>query len=258
MTATEPQRQLRLKCLACEALARITYLCAAQSPHLVDLTMYEIGLHNRPGELKAKLQAAIDETDPTKYDAVVMVYGLCGQATLGLQARHVPLVIPKAHDCITLFLGDRARYRQAFEQEPGTYWYTSDYIERKASSGVSLGTGLEVDLAAVYDEYVEKYGKENADYLMEVMGAWRQHYKRAVYIDNGISAGEAVEAQARGQATQRGWMYERMAGDLVLIRRLMAGDWADDFLVVSPGQESIMTYDDEVIGCRLLEDIKTK
>jgi hypothetical protein len=95
MTATEPQRQLRLKCLACEALARITYLCAAQSPHLVDLTMYEIGLHNRPGELKAKLQAAIDETDPTKYDAVVMVYGLCGQATLGLQARHVPLVIPK-------------------------------------------------------------------------------------------------------------------------------------------------------------------
>ncbi|MBI3959198.1 MAG: DUF1638 domain-containing protein, partial [Chloroflexi bacterium] len=186
MTFTDSQRPLRLKCLGCEALARIAYLCAAQSPHLVDLTLYEIGLHNRPGELRATLQAAIDSASPDKYDAVVLIYGLCGQATLGLQARHTPLVIPKAHDCITLFLGDRARYKQTFEEEPGTYWYTNDYMERKANSGVSLGTGLEIDLAAVYDEYVEKYGKDNADYLMEVMGTWRQHYKRAVYIDNGI------------------------------------------------------------------------
>ncbi len=258
MMSTEPQRPLRLKCLGCEALARIAYLCAAHSPHLVDLTLYEIGLHNRPGELRATLQAAIESANPEKYDAVVLIYGLCGQATLGLQARHVPLVIPKAHDCITLFLGDRARYKQTFEEEPGTYWYTNDYMERKSNSGVSLGTGLEIDLAAVYDEYVAKYGQDNADYLMEVMGTWRQHYKRAVYIDSGIGDGNAVEAQARSQATQRGWLYERMTGDLVLIRRLLAGDWENDFLVLTPGQESVMTYDEEVIGCHLLEGNKTK
>ena len=166
MSTSVPAHPLRLKCLACEALARIAYLCAAQSPHIVDLTLYEIGLHNRPGELRATLQAAIDNADPDKYDAVVLVYGLCGQATLGLQARRTPVVIPKAHDCITLFLGDRARYKRVFEEEPGTYWYTNDYMERKSNSGVALGTGLEVDLSAVYDEYVEKYGQDNADYLM--------------------------------------------------------------------------------------------
>ena len=32
--------------------------------------------------------------------------------------------------------------------------------------------------------WVKKYGKKNADYLMEVMGAWRQHYDRAAYIEN--------------------------------------------------------------------------
>lgn len=247
------QRPLRLKCLGCEALARIAYLCAAQSPHLVDLTLYEIGLHNRPGELSETLQAAIDDATADKYDGVVLIYGLCGQATRSLQARHVPLVIPKAHDCITLFLGDRARYQQVFEAEPGTYWYTNDYMERKANSGVSLGTGMEIDLAEVYDEYVEKYGKDNADYLMEVMGTWRQHYKRAVYIDNGVGDSSAIETQARRQATERGWMFERMTGDLILIRRLLAGDWERDFLVLSPGQESVMTYDDEIIGCKLLE-----
>ena len=85
------------------------------------------------------------------------------------------------------------------------------------------------------------------------MGTWRQHYKRAVYIDSVIGDGNAVEKQAQEQATQRGWLYERMAGDLVLIRRLFAGDWDQDFLVLSAGQEAVMTYDDDVIGCRLLE-----
>lgn len=252
MSAT-PQPLLRLKCLGCEALARIAYLCAAHSPNLIDLSLYEIGLHNRPGELRATLQAQIDAVSPDKYDAVVLIYGLCGQATLGLRAGRVPLVIPKAHDCITLFLGDRTRYKIAFEEEPGTYWYTNDYLERKANSGVSLGTGLEIDLASVYDEYVEKYGQDNADYLMEVMGTWRQHYKRAVYIDSGIGNGDAVKNQAREQATQRGWQFEPMTGDLVLIRRLLAGEWDGDFLVLTPGQESIMTYDEEVIGCRAVE-----
>ncbi|HRJ41431.1 MAG: DUF1638 domain-containing protein [Caldilineaceae bacterium] len=247
-------RPLRLKCLGCEALARIAYLCAAHSPHLVDLTLYEIGLHNQPGDLRATLQAAIDGADPERYDAVVLIYGLCGQATLGLQAGRVPLVIPKAHDCITLFLGDRRRYKIAFEEEPGTYWYTNDYMERKANSGVSLGTGLEIDLAAVYDEYVEKYGQENADYLMEVMGTWRQHYKRAVFIDNGIGDGRATAGQAESQAEQRGWRFEQLTGDLVLIRRLLAGDWGENFLVLTPGQQSIMTYDDEIIGCHLLQE----
>lgn len=249
----EPQRQLRLKCFACEALARIAYLCAAHSPHLVDLSLYEIGLHNRPGELRGTLQEAIDTVDPDRYDAVVLIYGLCGQATRGLQAQRVPVVIPKAHDCITLFLGDRKRYKMIFEEEPGTYWYSNDYLERKANSGVSLGTGLEIDLSAVYDEYVEKYGQDNADYLMEVMGTWREHYKRAVYIDNGIGDGSAVEAQARSQAAGRGWQFERMTGDLVLIRRLLAGEWGEDFLVLQPGQESIMTYDEEIIGYRMAD-----
>ncbi len=102
---------MRLKCLSCEALARMVYLCAAQSPHLVDVEMFKLGLHNRPGDLRERLQAAVDAVPAGEYDAIVLGYGVCGQATVGLAARHTPLVIPRAHDCITLYLGDRQRLR---------------------------------------------------------------------------------------------------------------------------------------------------
>ena len=39
-----------------------------------------------------------------------------------------------------------------------------------------------------------------------------------------------------------------MTGDLVLIKRLLDGDWADDdFLVLEPGQRIEMSYGDEVV-----------
>ena len=84
---------------------------------------------------------------------------------------------------------------------------------------------------------------------MEVMGAWQSHYQRAVFIDMGVGDGAPVEAAAQSEATRRGWVYERVTGDLVLIRRLLAGDWETDFLLLEPGQQITMTYDDAVIGC---------
>jgi len=84
---------------------------------------------------------------------------------------------------------------------------------------------------------------------MEVMGAWQKHYKRAAYIAMGIGDGSEVEAKARAEAERRGWVFDRVAGDMVLIRRLVEGDWENDFLIVQPGEQVKMTYDEGVIGC---------
>ena len=64
-----------------------------------------------------------------------------------------------------------------------------------------------------------------------------------------------TEDQAQADAGRRGWTFERVAGDLVLIRRLLYGDWERDFLVLEPGQQLTMTYDDEIIGCLLVEGV---
>lgn len=244
---------MRIKCISCEALARMVYYHAALSPHMIDVELVKLGLHSTPVVLREHLQARIDEsahgTQP--YDAVVMAYGLCGKATHGLVARGVPLVVPRAHDCITLFLGSRARYQDQFENQPGTYWYALDYLQRNDDPNTVLSLGA-ADAAnglnGTYAEYVARYGQDNAEYLMSVMGAWQQHYQRAVYIDMQIGSGDAVEQQARDDAQRRGWVFERMQGDAGLIQKLVSGQWDQDFLVLQPGERLKMTCDEAVIG----------
>lgn len=242
---------MRLKCLACDVLARPVYLSAAHSPQIVDVSLERFGLHLKPVELRQRLQQRIDEAgDAGLYDAVVLAYGLCGKATDGLHTGSIPLVIPRAHDCITLFLGNRERYEEEFEACPGTYWYVQDFIQRGESEEIplSIGANTMVDEAVVYAQYVEKYGKDNADYLLEVMGAWQEHYERAAYIDMGVGAGEDVAQKARRDAEKNGWRFERLAGDLILIRRLLYGEWdEEDFLILEPGQKIEMIGGEEVI-----------
>ncbi len=181
--AGETRRQQRILALTCEVLARSVYLSAARSPHVVDVRLNRRGLHDDPPNLRTILQAEIDEIG-APYDAVVLAYGLCGGATAGLRAGTIPLVVPRAHDCITLFLGSRDRYTQEFVGHPGTYWYVQDYLERSEDGSAFGGVGSLSDAAtqATYEEYVEKYGEENAAYLMEALGAWRSHWQRAAPV----------------------------------------------------------------------------
>jgi hypothetical protein len=243
---------MRLLALTCEVLARSVYLCAARSPHIVDVRLNRRGLHDDPPNLRAILQSELDLIG-APYDAVVLAYGLCGGATAGLRAGSIPLVVPRAHDCITLFLGDRVRYQAEFAANPGTFWYVQDYLERTDEGSPFGGVGAVSDAAArtTYEEYVAKYGEDNAAYLMEVLGGWSSHYDRAAFVDMGLAtpeAGAAAEARARDDADRRGWRFERMAGELLLVKRLIDGAWdAADYLVVQPGERLAMSYGEDVI-----------
>ncbi len=244
---------MRILCLGCEVLARPLYFAAATSPHVVDVELLRRGLHDVPANLRTILQEAVDAADPSRYDAVVLGYALCGQATAGIRAGRIPLVVPRAHDCITIFLGDRERYRREFTEDPGTYWYAQDYVEREDApgaglTGLGIGGGTEDAMKATYAQYVELYGQDNADYLMEALGGWRSHYDRAAYIDMGVADGSAVERRAQDDADRRGWRFERLAGDLTLVRRLLSGEWDPaDYAIVQPGERVAMTYDDAII-----------
>ncbi|HEX5829127.1 MAG TPA: DUF1638 domain-containing protein [Candidatus Limnocylindrales bacterium] len=244
---------MRIHAIACDVMARPVYLAAARSPHVVDVRLFERGLHADPRDLRTRLQEAIDEA-PASAEVVVLGYGLCGGATAGIEARRVPVVLPRAHDCITLFLGARERY-EAETAGQATYWYVADQLERTdgvrpgAGSGAGgLGGDTDDGIEAVRAAYVATYGEDNADYLMEVMGAWKAHYGRGAFIAMGVTDEAGAEARAREQAERRGWAFERVEGDMVLIRRLLHGDWdAADMLVLQPGERLAMSYDDGVV-----------
>jgi hypothetical protein len=237
-----------LKALCCEVLARQAYYAAALSPHVVDIELVAKGLHNEPDRLRAALQARLDAVSPGQYDAILLGYGLCSNSIAGLSCPHTRLVVPRAHDCITLLA--QARYG-ANSASTRHLWYTADYIERGGDNDhVAMGTGLESeeDMARVYAEYVEKYGQDNADYLMEVMGAWQQHYDRAAYIEPEGLAVPDYAAQVQETAARRGWRFQRLAGDMLLVRDLIEGRWDDErFLVVAPGDVLAPSYDNDVI-----------
>lgn len=232
--------------LTCGAMARSVYAAAIDTEKTISVQLFSQGLHNTPRKLRNTLQAEIDAVEPKKYDAILLVYGMCGTATVGLVARHTPLVIPRAHDCITLYLGSAALYEAEFNAHPGTYWYSQDYLERNTSGDdVALGAS---GVNGTYEDYVERYGKETADYLMETMNAWRQHYTRAVFIDTGSKGSAAYEQQAREKAEQRGWLFERKQGNARLIKMLVNGDWREDeFLVVPPGYKIVQSKPEELI-----------
>jgi len=241
---------MRYKLIACDVFARLAYYCAALSPHIVDIEFLEKGLHNIPANLNQKLNEQLDSVEPGRYDAILLAYGLCGNSINGLRATHTPIVMPRAHDCITLFLGSSELYAREARANPGTYWYTPDYIERGGAAGdvVALGASIVGDMDDVYQEYVEKYGKDNADFLMEVMGAWTQHYNRAVYIRTGEVTFPDLSGQVRETAQRRRWNYVEMAGSLLLIRDLVEGHWdPQQFLVIPPGHAVEASNDERII-----------
>jgi hypothetical protein len=241
---------MRIKAIVCEVLAREVYYCAARSPHVIDIELVEKGLHNVPTDLRAELQQRLDSVDPSRYDVIVLAYGLCGTATAGLRAGRIPIIMPRAHDCITLYLGSQERYQAYFVSHPGAYYYTADYIERGGSSSlVALGAGTEADMGSEYQNYVAKYGKDNADYLMEVMGAWKKHYNRATYIDIEGPQLPDYRETVKEEAARRGWTYEETMGQVGLLSDLLTGHWdAERFLRIEPGQAIVQAYDAGVIG----------
>jgi hypothetical protein len=242
---------MRVKLIACEVLTREISRAAASSPHVFDITYMPFGLHATPDMLRERLQAEIDACEGSRCEYIVLGYGLCSRGTAELAARSIPIVVPRAHDCITLFLGSRERYNTEFLDNPGTYYYTAGWIERSEGE-VDQGYISDKkgnDAQDRYREYVEKYGEDNAKFLLEQEQQWLSHYSRAALLDTGVGDIEVYREFTRRIAAAHSWEYIEKPGDDALIRRIANADFAgDDFLTVNPGQKIIETFDDRVIA----------
>lgn len=240
---------MKIKLITCEALAREFYAAAASSPHILDVQLMAFGLHNTPDELRNAIQAAIDDCDGKDYDAIILGYGLCSRGSADVKARSIPIVIPRMHDCITAFLGSRARYNAEFGANPGTYYYSPGWIERKEGD---MEQGF-IDVhdqayAEHYRDYVEKYGEDNAKFLIEQEKQWTVNYTRAAFIDMGIGDTERYRQFTQDLAREREWEYRELQGDLSFITRLAHGEWdTEDFLTVQPGQAIAESFDELIL-----------
>ena len=244
----------RLKVVACDVLRREVYWCAARSRETVEVVLLPQGLHDNSDLCRERLQPLVNEADPEQCDAVVLGYGLCNNALNGLRAGRVRVVIPRAHDCITLLLGSKERYAELFAARPGTYWFSSGWVECKDGQGdrappmAKSGLGPR-RLAADFDELVARYGRENAEYLAAFMGAWERHYTHGCLVEFAFAEGLGLPEKIERLCRQKGWEFVRVQGDLSLIQDGLDGRWDPDrFLVLEPGQRVRAEYDEGIIA----------
>ncbi len=240
------------KLFACDVFTREVCSCIAASPHTVDVEFTEMGQHDRSDSLREILQAAIDRVEASgkRYEAILLAYGLCGNATAGLTARTAPLVLPRAHDCCTIFLGSRARFKELFSDNPSRPFSSGGYMERGDGYIHDSTTGRLLGLDRTYEDFVAQYGEENARYIMESLAPSRDANtdERVVYIDIPETAQPRLEEQCRRQAEADGREFVRVLGDIRLIRMLIDGTWPpEEFLVVQPGQRVRAVYDWEEV-----------
>jgi hypothetical protein len=243
---------MRLKLISCEVLYREMCATVARSPHQVDVEFLPKGLHDLGGSVMCgRVQQAVDRVDSERYEAVVFGYALCGNGIVGLTARTLPLVIPRAHDCIALLMGSRQRYQSYFQQNPGVYFRSTGWLERgedldqETLRAVRDKTGAGYTLA----ELIARYGEDNGRYLFDELNAYQRTYRQLTYISNGLEPDGSFEQRAREEAQQRGWQFNSVPGNLCLFERLLDGNWnLEDFLVVPPGWRVIATYDTNIIG----------
>lgn len=242
---------MRLKLIACEILYRELCAVVARSVNQVDLAFLPKGLHDigRAG-MNQRLQETLGQIDTSLYEGVLLGYGLCSNGLVGLEAKAIPLVIPRAHDCITLFLGGKERYLEYFQGHPGVYFKTTGWMERGEGThqGNPDSIANQSGMTTSYDDLVARYGEDNAQFLYEQLCDMTRNYTGLAYIEMGIEPDDRFERRAREEAASRGWKYQKLAGDLRLLQALVDGPWDEPrFLVVPPGHHVAASFDERVI-----------
>jgi Protein of unknown function (DUF1638) len=207
----------RTKVIACATVIEemLPYMPAGMAYEVLDF-----GLHQSPGKLRDKLQQAVDASG-SDVDTILLGYGLCSLAVIGLHADRCTLVMPRVDDCIAIFLGSHQAYSEQAKKEPGTYYLTKGWIEVADTP---------------FDEFermVAQYGEARAARLMKTM---LKHYTRLVYIDTGHSDKQHYVDYARKTAGKFDLRFEEIPGSNALILKMLTGPWDQEFLVVEPGR----------------------
>jgi len=211
-------------------------------------------LHENPGRLRELLQAKIEELEQEAGLAgIVIGFGRCGRGTIGVISRRAPLVLPRVHDCIGLYLGSHSRYMQEFQRSPGTRYLTRGWYDKtiKTQATQRFYSPRDASLYGVtYDELARRYGDENAQFVCEFRESWKRNYRRAVYIrfagEEELPAGERI---TRGLAETLNWEHQVLHGDDSLLFAMLNGDWDDPrILVVPPHNKTVAAPGDAIVA----------
>ena len=181
-------------------------------------------LHRNPEKLTNRLQETIDK-EAEFTNNIVLGYGLCSNGTAGLKAPETGLIIPKVHDCITLYLGGEKSYTRLFYQYPGTYFLTPNWIDNKNDP-----------LGLVQYEYKQRVGYDMAKEAMETE---IKNYKYIAFINNNSENTNYYKERTKENAEFFDKEYIEFEGSVDFLTKIIEGPYDnEDFVWVKPNEFS--------------------
>jgi hypothetical protein len=218
------RRNMQTKVIACEVLRREIEFIYKHNGLNYEITWIEPSLHDRPKILRQKLQDILDNV--VDCSRVLLPFGECGNATMGIKAGNFEIILPKVDDCLTLLLGSYEKRKQIAEASP-TYYLTLGWLLQETS------------LIKQYESNIEKFGKEDAKLINDVLFS---SYKRIALIDTGIGDVEYLLSYQKPLKTMIGFDSYVECGTVDYLKLLLTGPWDDDlFYRVPPYTEFVMS-----------------
>lgn len=154
----------------------------------IDITYLDIEGHNYPKRLTKQIQSEIDKCQG--YEKIVLLYGLCGNALLGIRARDIPVSVIRVHDCLSVLLGSKDRFIDLFKDRLSEGW--SCY-------------SLELKPRVSFDDYDE----DDREYLESILCP-----KKDIYISFDMSFDKEYEFRYN----------EIIDGDLIFLRDIISNN----------------------------------
>ncbi len=217
--------------IACDVFIEELKTLAGDPPPWQASVYLEMGLHDRPDELRTEIEAEIRnvEAESAGIQAVVLAYGRCGNGLVGVRAQSCPLILPQAHDCISILMGSREKHNALLKENPATYFYSPGWVRGKRVPGPDR----EAYLRELYAERYED-DQEMIDDLIEADRDAFAHHNCAAYV-SVIDHPQARE-YCRNCAKHLGWEHKAVPGDPSFLQDLITGNWGNErFLTVPPG-----------------------
>ncbi len=227
---------MRIKVIACTVFK--DYIELLDIDKQFDVEYLEIAKHLKPEELNQLLQTKINQSKG--YDSIILLYGICGNAIKGIYAAHCPIIVPRFHDCCSILLGSRKRFKEIFKEQYSKEWTCSTYYQYSNEQSFNDPFGF---MNQSLQEYIEKYGEDNGQYLYNMLV--KEPDKEQIYIsfENDLDK-KYIDEILENKDIE----LKIVKGNLDILKKLFQCQWENDnFLLLEKDERVIPVYDDEIV-----------
>ena len=186
-----------------------------------DMYFLDTDLHRTPARIPEVLQEKIHEISD-RYDKIILGYGLCSNAVVGVCSPRVTLIVPRVHDCLDLFLGFVGKGKSRIGLGTAHYYLTPGTILNRKDP-----------LSIMEQEYIPKMGQKMSEWGMKEE---LKHYSHFALITSPGTDMAPIWDQANKNAAFFDMTLTEVTSDLSFFKQLLYGPHDPEFFLhIPPG-----------------------